>query len=66
MHSNASCLRPDGLFSTWEVEYATRDEAQEILVCQLMALYNAVNAAVLDAPTLLPADCQLSDEVLAN
>ena len=63
MHSNASCLRPD--FSTWEVEYATRDEAQEILG-QLMALYNAVNAAVLDAPTLLPADCQLSDEVLAN
>ena len=33
---------------------------------QLMALYNTVNAAVLDTPTLLPADCQLRDAVLAN
>ena len=31
-----------------------------------MALYNTINAAVLDTPTLLPADCPLRDDVLAN
>ena len=31
-----------------------------------MALYNTTNAAVLDPPTLLPADCPLRDDVLAN
>ena len=31
-----------------------------------MALYNTTNAAVLDPPTLLPADCPLQDDVLAN
>ncbi len=31
-----------------------------------MALYNTANAAVLDPPTLLPADCPLCDDVLAN
>ena len=33
---------------------------------QIMALYNMTNAAVLDPPTLLPADCPLRDDVLAN
>ena len=31
-----------------------------------MALYNTINAAVLDPPTLLPEDCPLRDDVLAN
>ena len=31
-----------------------------------MALYNTTNAAVLAPPTLLPADCPLRDDVLAN
>ena len=31
-----------------------------------MALYNTINAAVLDPPTLLPKDCPLRDAVLAN
>ena len=53
------------IFADQEVEYASLDEAQEILG-QITALYNAFNAAVLDAPTLLPADCQLRDDVLAN
>ena len=33
---------------------------------QIMALYNTINAAVLDPPTLLPKDCPLRDAVLAN
>ena len=53
------------IFADQEVEYASLDEAQEILG-QITALYNAINAAVLDAPALLPADCQLRDGVLAN
>ena len=53
------------VFSDQEVDYASRDEAQEILG-QIMVLYNTVNAAVMDAPTLLPADCPLRDDVLAN
>ena len=31
-----------------------------------MTLSNTINAAVRDPPTLLPADCQLRDDVLAN
>ena len=53
------------VFSDQEVDYASRDEAQEILG-QIMVLYNTVNAAVRNASTLLPADCQLRDDVLAN
>ena len=53
------------VFSDQEVDYASRDEAQEILG-QIMVLYNTVNAAVRNAPTLLPADCPLRDDVLAN
>ena len=53
------------IFGDQEVEYASLEEAQEILG-QITAVYNAINAAVIDAPTLLPADCQLRDDVLAN
>ena len=53
------------IFGDKEVEYASLDEALEILG-QITALYNAINAAVRDAPTLLPADCPLRDDVLAN
>ncbi len=53
------------IFGDKDAEFASLDEAQEILG-QITALYNSINAAVLDAPTLLPADCQLRDDVLAN
>ena len=53
------------IFADEEAEFASLDEAQEILG-QITALYNAINAAVLDAPALLPADCPLWDDVLAN
>ena len=53
------------IFAEEDAGYASLDEAQEILG-QIMALYNTTNAAVLDPPTLLPGDCPLDDEVLAN
>lgn len=45
--------------------FASLDEAQEILG-QITALYNSINAAVSDAPTRLPAECPLRDDMLAN
>ena len=53
------------IFGEEEAGFASPDEAQGILG-QIMALYNTINAAVLDPPTLLPADCPLRDDVLAN
>ena len=53
------------IFGDKDAEFASLEEAQEI-IGQLMVLYNAINAAVMDSPTLLPADCQLRDDVLAN
>ena len=53
------------IFGGEEAGYKSVEEAKQILN-QLMALYNTVSAAVLDTPTLLPADCQLRDDVLAN
>ena len=53
------------IFGDQEAMYASPNEAQVILG-QIMVLYNTANAAVLDAPTLLPADCQLREDVLAN
>ncbi len=41
-------------------------EQAEAVIGQIMALYNTINAAVLDPPTLLPADCPLHDDVLTN
>ncbi len=42
------------VFGEAEAGFASPDEAQEILG-QIMALYNTINAAVLDPPALLPA-----------
>ena len=53
------------IFGEEEASFASPAEAKEILG-QIMALYNTTNAAVLDPPTLLPADCPLRDDVLAN
>ncbi len=53
------------IFDGQEADFASTDEAQAILD-QIMVLYNTTNAAVLDPPTLLPADCQLRENVLAN
>ncbi len=53
------------IFGDEKAAYANPDQAKEILG-QIMALYNTINAAVLDPPTLLPADCPLRDDVLAN
>ncbi len=53
------------IFAEEDADYSNLDEANEILG-QIMALYNTINASVLDPPTLLPADCPLRDDVLAN
>ena len=53
------------IFGEEDAGFATSEEAEEVLG-QIMALYNTINAAVLDPPTLLPADCSLRDDVLAN
>ena len=53
------------IFGEEDAGYSTLDEANEILG-QIMALYNTTNASVLDPPTLLPADCPLREDVLAN
>ena len=53
------------IFAEEDADYSNLDEANEILG-QIMALYNTTNAAVLAPPTLLPADCPLRDDVLAN
>ena len=53
------------VFGEQEVDYASPDEAQAI-IGQIMALYNTTNAAVLDPPTRLPADCPLQDDALAD
>ena len=53
------------IFGEADAGYASLDQAHEILG-QIMALYNTINAAVLDPPTLLPKDCPLREAVLAN
>ena len=53
------------IFGDAEAGYTNGNEAQAILG-QIMALYNTINAAVRDTPALLPADCPLRDDVLAN
>ena len=53
------------IFADEDAGYATLDEANAILG-RIMALYNTINATVLDPPTLLPGDCPLRDDVLAN
>ena len=53
------------IFAEEDAGYGSPDEAREILG-QIMALYNTINAAVLAPPTLLPGDCQLREDALAN
>ena len=53
------------IFAGDEAGFTSTEQAQEILG-QIMALYNTINAAVIDPPTPLPADCPLRDDVLAN
>ena len=53
------------VFGEEEAGYANVEQAKAV-IGQIMALYNTINAAVLDPPTLLPADCPLQDDVLAN
>ena len=53
------------IFAGEDIDYASVEEA-EAVIGQIMVLSNTINAAVLDPPTLLPADCPLRDDVLAN
>ncbi len=53
------------IFAGEDVDYANVEEAKAV-IGQIMALYNTINAAVRDSPTLLPGDCPLRDDVLAN
>ena len=53
------------VFGDEKAAYASLDQANEILG-EIMALYNTTNAAVLDPPTVLPADCPLHKDALAN
>ncbi len=53
------------IFAGEDVDYSNVEEAKAV-IGQIMVLYNTTNAAVLDPPTLLPADCPLRDDVLAN
>ena len=52
------------VFDGHDAGYGTLEEAREVLG-ELMALYNAVNAAVTDRPAL-PSDCVFRSNVLAN
>ena len=47
-------------------ERAAHNKLTMPILGQIMALYNTINAAVLDPPTWLPKDCPLREAVLAN
>ena len=53
------------VFDEQEAGYATLEEAQAV-IGELMALYNAVNAAVAEEPAAPPVDCVFRDDILAN
>ena len=53
------------IFAGEDIDYTSVEEA-EAMIGQIMTLSNTINAAVRDPPTLLPADCPLRDDVLAN
>ena len=53
------------IFAGEDIDYASVEHA-EAVIGQIMTLSNTINAAVLDPPTLLPEDCPLRDDVLAN
>lgn len=53
------------IFNGHDAGYATLEEAQAILD-QIMALYNDINAAVLEERSALPLDCQVRPQALDN
>ena len=53
------------IFGDQEVDYASRDEAQEILG-QIMVLYNTANTIGRDDASPLPVDGLFRDDILAN
>ena len=53
------------IFAGEDIDYASVEEAEGV-IGQIMMLYNTTNRAVRNPPTLLPADCPLRDDVLAN
>lgn len=53
------------VFDEQEAGYATLEEAQTV-IGELMALYNAVNAAVAEEPVAQPVDCVFRDDILTN
>ena len=53
------------IFAGEDIDYASVEQA-EAVIGQIMTLSNTINAAVRDPPTLLPADCPLRGDVLAN
>jgi uncharacterized protein len=53
------------IFADKEAGYADLDEARLVLG-ELMALYNAINALVFADAATLPADCAFRDDILAN
>ncbi len=53
------------IFGDQEVDYASRDEAQEIL-SQIMVLYNTANTIGRDDASPLPVDGLFRDDILAN
>ena len=53
------------IFGDQEVDYASRDEAQEILG-QIMVLYNTASAVGRDDASRLPVDGLFRDDILAN
>ena len=53
------------IFNDQEANYASLAEAQHV-VHEIMALYNEVNAAVLEGTPSLPADCFVSTDGMVN
>ena len=53
------------IFADRSAEYEALEEARLVLG-ELMALYNSVNAGVVDNRTVLPADCRWRRDILAN
>jgi len=53
------------IFNEQEAGYATLDEAQQVLG-HLMALYNDINASVVEERVALPDDCHVRPQALDN
>ena len=54
------------IFAEEDVDYETAEQAEAVIGQIVVTLSNTTNAAVFDPPSLLPAVCQLHDEVLDN